>query len=629
MKKIFFLLLSLLSTVGFSQIPGIVSSGNNRGSSPFQLIDSVSVQGMRSASTRDPECIIARTDETVELTADVFYNGVESDALATYTWSVEDAADLSIDFTGSGKTVDVSALVLGRYNVTVTATSLNGLPPREYLLGLFIEPPIFSEGEADLVIDLAQLQTSTWSNPLGNLDASDQGTNSALDFGDVSRPGFRIGIKNNFTGVNIDWIGLVGTEANPVRIQNVGGVVTNLENGTGVLWQFGTGSNGVTIDGYGLGTKDGIKFMGKTTSGDQSQLIYFIGNYIKNIKILGVYFDQTRDVYGFSAGGASVQFTGIESAAAGGTVNASCNGNVGDPGYFTPGYFWIVNCTFLNARDEPIYLGHFDDTALTGIYRPYRVGYILVVYNYFEHCGRDFGQNTATTGGIVACNYGTTSGLEDDPSQNTSWAYNDGNTGTFYLCKNFFEEVDMLTSIQNGFTGSGTLYVYSNKVIQRSTGLTNPNQFIFYNIEDQLAMNAFFFNNTLIAPDVNNNPWADQHDAPTSFPDLTLQIKGNVTSSGGSDDSPYPFVRDIGLPSAPNRAAWVISNTQVRTASQATLKLNGFYMPNDVTSPALASGFDLSSFNLPGGNNDIDGYSNFVNGAFSAGCFSGHKLFLE
>jgi hypothetical protein len=623
MKKIALIVLQLaLAIASAAQIQVLPSVTNTQKQTLFQSIDSVSVPEMQPASTKDPFLYVGRTNEPVVLHATSFSSGSERSYGVVYSWTVTDSEDGSIDATPLGDEIDLSTLPEGWYDITVNAVGLNAIKPRNYIRGLRIEPPKFIEGDANLVIDLAQVQAGTYSIPGGLSITYDGGTNASFDFQEVVRPGFKIALKNNFVGVNIDWIGLIGTEASPVRIQNVGGQVTLTETSTQQLLLFGERCQYVTIDGKGTSDRYGIKLNGRSTAGDQSQLMYFIGSYIKGIRIFNVHFDQTRGVN--TLGGACLQFAGTNADA---SVSADCNGTIGDPGYFTPAYFDGFNLKIENARDEGIYLGHFEDAAITGIYRAYSVGDIFIGYNSVINTGRDFIQFTSTTGAIVICNYGRNNALEANSSHNSAISFNDGNRGIAYVARNYFEDVEMFSSLQNGFTGNGNYHFYANYCRQRSTVTTNPNQFFFINYEDQIACHVEIFNNTFICADVNNNPFGVQFDAPSTFPDATLKIAYNAISTGGSNDSPYDEIRDVGtLPS--DRSGWTISNTFRRTASESQLILTQTYRPGTSGSPVFNAGASLASFNLYGGNYDIDGYSNNVNLGYTAGCFSGHKLFL-
>lgn len=606
-----------------AQMPGLVGAVGQQRTGRLEppSIDSVSVSGILPATTKTPKTNIVRTNETVTLTATAYYNGDALSSGVSFAWSIQDASDGSEDLTGSGSALDCSSLPIGEYHVEVTATGANTFPYFA-VFGLIVEGPNITS--PDLTINLSQVQSATWSNPLGNLDATDQGTNAVMDFQEVSRPGFTIILTGNFTGVEFEITGLKGTLADPVIIQNQSGAqVVFTETSTGNILKFSDNCQYITLDGARDPNEYGFKFNGRTTTGTQSQLLYAIGEFISGIKILGCYFDQKMGE-GASDGGACVQFAGTKSD---GTVSDACNGTIGDPGYFENAYFTLINNKFEDTWDEDVYMVHRDEELLP-TKMAYRLDMFKALYNRSNNSGRDWYQWALTNDAYVMCNYGNNNALEENSDHTSATSFNDGNRGIHYIGKNYFENVEIFTSIQNGSTGDGTYYFFDNFVKQKATVATNPNQFVFYNIENAIASNAFFFNNTLVAPDVNFNPWAVQHDAPTTFPDLTLQIKGNVTSSGGSDDSPYAFVRDIGLPSAPNRAAWVIDNTERRTADQSQLKLNGFYEPNDVTSPAYGSGFDLTSFDLPGGLYDINGFSKYQNGGWISGCFANPKMFI-
>jgi hypothetical protein len=637
MKRIFGLIFFLCSWFTTSaQV--IINADQLFSSSPpvLSFIDRVEIDGIRPASSRNPRLAIAREDSVLNLNAHAYLQDVEVTSAASYVWNFYDATSTDTDPVASyvGSSIAVTSLPLGEYDVHIIAGGLNTIE-RYFARGCIVEKKPFRWDEADLQLDLNQFLAGTWSVPGGLGLSVTQGTNGSINFGDVVRPGFKIAVRGDVAMYNIDWIGLRGSPADPVRIQNIG-LVQVEETTDGVAWAFGNGCQYFTIDGGGSGYhSNGFEFTGRDDTGTQSQMIYLHGNFIAGFKMFNVSVNQTRDVYGFTNGGACIQFSTTQTD---GTVSASCNGNIGDAGYWSAVYFKVFNCTITNARDEGIYVGYFQDNALTGIYRPYRTGEIFIGYNYISHTGRDPIQVALTDeGGSVVHNYLHDNAHEAVTDHNSAISWNGGNRGTHHIAFNFAEEVDNFTSAQQDDTGNGNYLFYSNVGIQRTSALSSPtNQFFYAKWENTASTyHLELWNNTFYCSDVVYNPIALQFDAPSTAGDATTKIAHNVFVTSGSNDSPYPELRDIGLPS--DRTLWSVTNTYRRIANESELLLGADYRPVSKASPIFGEGIDLTSYQLIGYKAgltlDADGYSLLVDRGglgvdYSAGAYSGQALYV-
>jgi hypothetical protein len=632
MTRILSLLLFVVSFAANAQF-GAYMMANGVGSgyvgSPT-YIDSVAITEIQNAVTKAPTTAITRTDESITLHGEAYLAGVSVSTIVAYSWSVVETYTGVEVATGSSKNITLSSMSLGDYSIRLTATS-SGTVKALFVNGLVVKRPSFTEGEADLVIDLTQLRAGTWTNPLGNLDDT-QGVNSILEFNDVVRAGFKIGLKGDFVaGRSITWRGLKGTEASPVQIQNVDSDPVQISsNFDGVLWYWQDGNQYFSVDGIESSGEKGIQLIGRTSSGTQSQLMYFIGDSIKGIEVSGVLFNQNRG-NGASDGGAAFQFSTVHD---GGGNNATefCNGTIGDDGYWTAEYFRSYNNTFKRCWDECQYIGYFSDSNGTNGYRPYRTGFVQVFRNSMDTTGRDFIQYSSSDSSLVVENYGIHNALEASSSHTSAVSFNDGNRGDNFVAFNYFEEIEMFTSAQNGFTGDGNYYFYSNFAKQRSTALITLNQFLFLKIEANIACHYTVTNNTFICPDVVVAPVCLQHDLGGTYFDANFKYAYNVMSTSGTDQSPYAELRRIGTPSS--SAGWLVDNIWRRTADESELLLDAGYRPASTSSPAFGGGGDVSSFGYLFPNIGVEGDTLLVNRGgsgtdFTAGAFSGFQLHIE
>jgi hypothetical protein len=577
-------------------------------------IDSVSIEEILPVSTKSPTIVFSHNEKQTVLTAKAWYQGNEVDA--AFSWTLTNITTLSEYGPYNGQTLS-EFLSLGRYHVEVTATNSTSWTVNA-IAGIIVEKKPYTEGEADLVIDMTQVRNSTWSNPLGNLTVT-QGTNAVFDFQDVVRDDFKIALKNNFTGNATTWSGLMATdEAHAVRIQNVGGQVVFTSTGSGVMMKFNDHMQYVHVSGNGVeGTQYGIKFVGRTSSGTQSALFQGIGLFIRGLSFSAVDFDQNRG-QGASDGGPCFQWNTNDTDD---LSDATCNWDNWDGDYLR-----LIGCKWTESWDENIYGGHTSNAVDGSGFRPYSIGDLWVLSCTFDGAGYNHIQFTGTTSALIANNYGNNSGLQGTNGQNQAISQNDGNRGNSYILRNYFENCDMFLVITNGYQGTGNHYYVGNVAIQRASVLSGSlNQFVFYNIENEASCHVVFANNTFKCPDVVIAPVCIQHDDGADFSDPTFGFYNNVISTGGTNQTTFPELRRVGNPGA-GTGGYNISNTWERTADEADLKLNNLWRPHDITAPLFNAGISLSGLSLPL-DGDIDGQTLNVNGGYSEGAFSGGKLF--
>lgn len=618
MKKILliFLLFSFWANAQQQGVVGSISSGRQSGSASGitpSNIDSVSIEEILPVSTKTPTMVFGNTDEEFSVSGKAWYQGNEVDAV--FSWSFKDVETASINgFTGQSIS---ETLPEGTYHVSLSAININTKTVNA-IASLDIEKPAYLEGDADLVIDMTEVRNSTWSNPLGNLSVT-QGTNAVFDFQEVVRDDFKIALKNNFTGNRTTWTGLIASdEENEVRIQNVGGQVVFTSTGSANCMLFTDNNQYIQLDGRGVdGVDYGFKFVGRTTAGTQSQLVYFIGDFIRGIKLRALDFDGNRG-QGATDGGPTLQWGTTTGT---GDASAACNWDNWDGDYLK-----ILGCRWVESWDEDIYDGHTSNAIDGSGFRPYSPGDLWVISCTFDEAGRNHIQFAGCTSSLIANNYGNDSGLEGLDGQNQAIGQNDGNRGNNYILRNYFENCDMFLGSTNGFEGTGNFYYVANVGIQRASVLSGSlNQFIFHNIEDEAACHSVFANNTFKCPSVAIAPVCIQYDD-TDFIDLTFGFYNNVISTGGTDQSFNEILRTVNT-AGTDRAGWVVSNTWRRTAQESQLKLNNLWRPHDTSAPLFNVGISLSGLGLPL-DGDIDGQTFNVNGGYTEGAFSGDKLFL-
>lgn len=599
----------------FSGSFGAIASTNFRGGVIPALIDQIEIAGVESPINGTPKRIFGRSDEAVALSATAYLAGVSVPVGVAFTWYISDSSTGSAVDVLTGVDTSVT-LDPGKYDIRLEASGLNTFNKR-IRRAILIHDPNYDEVDADLTIDLAQVQNSTWSNPLANL-TYDGGTNATFDFQDVVRAGFKIAIKNNFTGVTIEITGLRGTEASPVKIQNVGAQVVLNSTANGVLFHFTDGCQYIDIDGKGTDDEYGFKFNGRSTSGEQSQLMYFEGEEIVGIRIWGVDFDQTRGA--FTAGGACLQFASASSA----TWNYADSYE----------YIEVYGCRFRNTRDEGTYIGNFEDAVQPSGFRPCRTGNVLYFCNIIDTCGRDGFQISLSQSLEAHALSINNCGLEGNSDHNSIISFNDGNQ-TSFIYDIVGSNSATFTSAQNGQTGTGDYYFYSFRFLQGSFTGSTPPQAMFLNVETQ-SCNYLVFNFSMDCPNVTTAAACIQYDNPGSAVSLDFTFAGGIISTGVADGVTWDELRTVSTGST-DRTGWLVDNQWRLTADESQLLVDMSTMrPSAQGSLCFGGGFDwnarFGSDVVKGGQNDVEGYSLTVDTGsdqLSAGCFSGFQLWVE
>lgn len=602
--------------VSLNAIAGAVASTNFRGGVAPALIDQIEIEGIESPVNGTPKRIFGREGEDVSLSASAYLAGVSVPAGVAFTWYISDSATGDAVDVVTGVETSVS-LDPGKYDIRLEASGLNTFN-KNVRRAILVHDPSFEEVDADLTIDIAQVQNSTWSNPLGNL-TYDGGTNATFDFQDVVRAGFKVGIKNNFSGTTIEIVGLRGTYEAPVKLQNVGGQCVLNSTGSGVLFHFTDGCQYIDIDGRGTDDEYGFKFNGRTTAGTQSQLMYFEGEEIVGIRMWGIDFDHKRGM-GATDGGACCQFACTSSA----TWNYSNS----------YGYIEQYGCRFLNCHDEGSYDGNFEDAVQPSGFRPCKTGNVLFFCNIIDTCGRD-GLQISLSESLEAHDlYINNCGLEGNSSHNSIISFNDGNQNSF-LYRIVGSNAATFTSAQNGQTGTGDYHFYDFRFKQGTFTGSTPAQAMFLNVETQ-SCNYMVYNFSMECPDVTTAAACIQYDNPGSAVSLDFTFAGGMISTGAAAGVTWDELRTVGTGST-DRTGWLVDNPWRLTANESQLLIDMTTLrPDDQACLCFGEGFDwdvrFGSGVVKGGQNDLEGYSLTVDTGsdeLSAGCFSGFELWVE
>ncbi len=527
----------------------------------------------------------------------------------------------------STRAITGSLADLGIHDLSLGVSRTNSL--EKYVrAAVSVSLTTFTSGSADVVLDLTAIGAGTFSNPLGDATIAGNGTtNFAYDFNDVSRPGLKIYMTGTYSG-RINIIGLRGTLASPVRIQGPTSgqaVINSTNSGQPYCLQFTTGNQYIEIDGNSSSDEAyGIKFNGYKASATSGQMLFFSGSAQKGFSIHGCEFNGRKNDGDCLAtgGGAAVQWQPPTPTI---TQNAT---------NWSQEYVYFYNNYVHDNWGEGIYVGYFSDSEQAG-YRPDRMGDVYIYDNIFEHTHRDGVQVASSNYCEIFRNTISYTGEEANASHISAVSWNDGNL-TSYIYNNWVEETDLFMSGQNGGTGTGEYYIFCNYAKQRSTILAGSgNQFVYLSV-DSANCNYHFFNNTLICPAVTVAPVAIQHNDVANFQCLDFTYVANVMSTGGTDQATWPELRRVNTPS--DTTNWYISNTWVRTASEANLELDANYKPNARTSPAYGSGFDWSvrfvAVDFFGGQRDLEGFvlktgnSPATGLGWTSGAYANHPIWI-
>ncbi|HYF70716.1 MAG TPA: hypothetical protein VD884_21425 [Ohtaekwangia sp.] len=495
----------------------------------------------------------------------------------------------------NGKVVQTSthanpsfSLPIGTYDVLVTATGKNILT-RHYRRYITVLPKVFSERDADEVIDLSKVKTNSLIK----------------DFGNKVRPGYKIVIKGAFKG-RVRFTGLRGTKKKPVHIINKGQVSIHAENNSSpYAFQWSDDNQYILLDGKA----DPEIPYGFVVTGhpEKSGQIFFVA---------GV-FNKGFEMCGFHLIGRQGQTHGASAIQVQTAYTKECNAENWNFEYFKAHHNKIEN-----ASSEGMYIGYFTDEVRDTGFVPFRMGQVLVYRDSILNSGWDGIQIASADEFEVHDNYVDGASLSGKRSHSSFFSWNSGNAkGWCY--RNTFKNAATAISLFYGETGKEA-YIYSNLFVEGTYPeiITSVN-FFFSKINNEFQDPLLYiFNNTIITSRIpvkidyrNQKP-----DAP-----MPVIFAGNAIVLNRINKKKYP---DIAFGSnLTDSASWTVNNVWRMKEQEHELKwTEDFYPQSD--SPLLGSDFTISKYmkEIRGGFYDRDGYPLFHDKyGYTYGCYSAYQ----
>lgn len=350
-----------------------------------------------------------RTDENISLTATPSgnYNVTE------YRWEIRNTSDNLLAGLSFDRVASVPIDTVGFYDLVFTAKSATDQYIVKWRRAFFVWYPKFTEGEADVVVNLAS-------------------GNYYQDFAEADSSGLKIYVKGSGTAY-FQVVGLFGTAgwANKVRIQKEIGNTTidqSCPNGSPhALYIYGNNQH-IVFDGWNTDHTQGWNLTGHPTG--SAQIISCSGGQYSDIHFMGM---STEHVTNVNAGAWS--FIPPTDA----TTNAST---------------WVCDNMTVYANninesgEEGVYMGYNSDTLIGG-YRPPKFRNAIIAWNTILNCGRDGIQPGGCVNIEVHNNYISGTGKQSDVSHESGISWNSGNYGKCFA--NYIINSNMLLNIQSGY----------------------------------------------------------------------------------------------------------------------------------------------------------------------------------
>lgn len=510
-----------------------------------------------------------------------------------WEWRVFDSENDSVPLFTSQEKEPTFSLPKGHYDILVTANGANTLS-RHFRRIITVLPPVFTEQEADEVIDLSAADTS----------------NLVKDYKNVVRPGYKILMKGTFNG-RIKITGLRGTREKPVHIINGGQVVINSTNDAAPYALQWNGHNQyILIDGKATpGIPYGFKITGHPSKPGQ---VFFIGGeFNKGFDLCGV---RIVGRQGITEGASCIQVQP--------TYSPACNASNWNFEYFT-----VNNSRLEEASNEGFYIGYFTDKIQQNGNAPYRLGKVLIYRDTVVNSGWDAIQVGSADMFEVHNNYVESAGLAASPNHSSFFSWNDGNAKG-YCYRNTFRNAVIAFSIGYGRTG-GEAYIYNNLLIEgKHPDSVRGQAFIFSKLDNQYRnISVHIFNNTIVTGKKALKLLYRKTVKDTPIP---ITFAGNAILMGKKNERKFPDLDiDYGMPDS---AAWTVKNVWRLVPQKSELQWTADYRPASLTSPLTAYSFNVAKEfpSLPGGFYDHDGYPMYIeNKGYTYGSFSALKLFSE
>lgn len=507
---------------------------------------------------------------------------------ADWIWRVYDAE--------TGKQVAVShrrspgfRLPRGAYDLLVTAKGKNELV-RHFRRHITVLPSLFSEDEADEVIDLSKIT----------------GDSYIKDYRGEPRPGYRIILKGTYHG-RIKISGLHGTPERPVHIINNGQVEMRATNNTyPFAWLWGDDNHYILIDGKGdPNVPFGMKLVGHPEK--PGQILFLGGKFNKGFEIAGLHLVGNKET---TEGGAAIQ---VQT-----TFTEDCHAE-----NWNFEFLKIHHTKIENAASEGMYLGYFTDEKRDTGFAPYRLGKVLVYMDTIINSGWDAIQIASADQFEVHNNYVDGASLSGKRNHSSFISWNNGNIEG-YCYRNTFKNSAHAATIIFGETGRDA-YIYSNLFIEGTfpSAINTPGFFFTKAYNEFEDVRLFIFHNTIVTSRISAK--VDyRRTKPTG--EIPIIYAANAILQNRINDDGHPEIamgRDLA-----DSTSWVIDNVWRLERREKDLRWNSDYRPKR-GSPLLKIDFDITEHltKLKGGFYDRDGYPlKHDEVGYTSGCFSAHQL---
>jgi hypothetical protein len=503
---------------------------------------------------------------------------------AHWVWEIVDSE--------TGKIADASAkknpsfsLHAGVYDIRLIASGRNTLT-RHFRRRITVLPKVFTERNADEVIDLSRVREDVLMK----------------DYGNKKRPGYKILIKGKING-RIRITGLRGTKKNPVHIISKGQVEVNASNeNSPYAWQFSDDNQYVLLDG----TADpevnyGFVVRGHPTK--SGQVLFIAGQFNKGFEVCGVHLiGHQGETYGAAAVQLQTSFT------------EACNA-----GNWNFEYFKFHHNKIEKASSEGMYVGYFTDEIRDTGHTPYRLGNVHIYRDTIVQSGWDAIQIASADEFEVHDNYINGASLSGKRSHSSFLSWNSGNKAG-WCYRNTFINCAHGASVIFGESGKDA-YIYSNLFVEGKFPETiNTPAFFFskvYNSTQDVGL--YIFHNTIITSRISAKVDYRNEKPGKGIPVL---FAANAIVQNRLNLKKYP---EIAMGSdLRDSTSWTIENIWRMKDHEDELKFDSTYRPAP-GSPLLNLNFDIRKHipKLMGGFYDRDGYplKHSVSG-YTAGCFS-------
>lgn len=511
-----------------------------------------------------------------------------------YNWQIfrSDNDSLVASFREASPSVTLTA---GAYDVLVSDGKER---TRHFRRRITVLPPVFSETEADEVID--------FSPP--------KDTGSVVrDYENKVRPGYKILIKGSLKG-RLKISGLRGTKDNPVHIMNDGAVVIQGSGNKAYPWTWDGNNQYILLDGCAApGIRYGFTVIGNPVKGAQTFMIG--GEFNKGFEIAGL---QVLGQFGRAPGAAAIQ---VQTS-----YTPACNAT-----NWNFEYFKVHHTRVERANTEGFYIGYATDAPRDNGLTAYPMGQVLLYRDTIVDSGWDALQIASADEFEIHDNFIKGSALANKKNQRSFFSWNDG-TLKGYCYRNSFYDCKHGVAIGYGYRGREA-FIYNNLFVEgKKTAPPDSARlpgFFYAKLHNQhQRVGLYIFNNTVITSLL---PCKISYKNIYTTEGIPLVFAGNALVMGLKNPRKKPEI-SIEKPVSRDSASRIIDNRWAMRNQPEPLQLGTEdYRPASATSPLLQASFDVKARfpALKGGYYDRDGYPMQNDSKqFTFGCFSS-RTFVE